>query len=201
MNSLRFRVRFVRWLPLVLLFLCTPAPARANETIRQVQEELRKRNLYFGDIDGRDTPQVTAALRTYQQRKGFPPTGALDDTTLRSLQLLPALPTLPAAASPSPAAVAPVAAAPPPWPDVTVLRSDEAAAPHPSRPPMARPPPPPRPAAASSSAARLEEARAFLNTYLHAGQSNDTAAEMPFYAEHVDYFNEGIVDQRFIEKT
>ena len=38
---------------------------RADEVMRQVQEELRKRNLYFGDVNGLHTPQVAAALRRF----------------------------------------------------------------------------------------------------------------------------------------
>jgi len=40
----------------LLLFLCAIALApiaRADEQTRQVQEELRKRHLFFRDIDGR----------------------------------------------------------------------------------------------------------------------------------------------------
>ena len=43
-----------------------------------------------------------------------------------------------------------------------------------------------------------EAVRGFLESYLRAGQTNDTAAQMPFYGERVDYLNEGTVDHRFI---
>ncbi len=43
--------------------------------------------------------------------------------------------------------------------------------------------------------------QAFIQAYLHAGQTNDTEAEMAFYADHVDYFDEGVVDRRFIRAT
>ena len=170
--------------------------------MRQVQEELRLRNLYFGDIDGRKTPQLSAALRSYQQRKGFSPTGEPDDTTLRSLNLLPALALTPAESnSSSPTPPPGLAAA---WPDITVLRSDEARR-APMRPvvatinvdptPLPAPGPPPAAARAAFTPAAMQ---AFIESYLHAGQTNDTDAEMDFYADHVDYFDEGVVDRQFI---
>ena len=216
MKTPRLFVRFVR-LPLLwllALLLCGVPPSRANETVRQVQEELRKRNLYFGDIDGRITPQVAAALRRYQKRKGFDPTGEPDETTLRSLNLLPALP-LTAEPHPAATAVPPLPGpASPPWPDITVLRSDAARRNPPlpgaddadgSPAPAAATPAPlpatpgPPPAAARRQRPTPDEVRAFLSRYLQAGQTNDTPGELAFYADHVDYFDEGVVDRHFIE--
>jgi peptidoglycan hydrolase-like protein with peptidoglycan-binding domain len=187
---------------------------RADEMTRQVQEELRKRHLYFGDIDGRFTPEVAAALRRYQERKGFAPTGTPDDTTLRSLTLMP-----------PPPAGHPVS----PLPDITVLRSDEALAGHeagdaaglsvkkdeetvpaalaasvatpastptptststPEAPAAVRPAQGPDPAAVG----------AFIERYLQAGQANDPPVELRFYGDRVDYFDDGLVDRRFIEE-
>src|SRR5207302_7400454 len=77
------------------LFFCTPA-VRADEQTRRAQEELRKRNLYFGDIDGRQTPETAAAIREYQRRKGFGATGEIDTVTADSLKLPPGnLPDVP----------------------------------------------------------------------------------------------------------
>ena len=128
-------------LPLLLL-LCVVGRLRADDTTRDVQEELRKRNLYFGDVDGRRTPQLIAALRHYQDHKGFPSTGEMDDETLRSLSLRPAQPmgfAPPAAAmsisNPNPASAGDASGSGntpaslqevtvPYWPDTPVLRSD-----------------------------------------------------------------------------
>ncbi|MDP9004854.1 MAG: peptidoglycan-binding protein [Verrucomicrobiota bacterium] len=70
---------------LVLLLLTVSGPARADEQTRQVQEELRKRYLFFRDIDGRATPDYSIALRRYQERQGFAQTGVADEMTLYSL--------------------------------------------------------------------------------------------------------------------
>ncbi len=200
---LRFSSRFAAWLLAAMWWCVIASPhARADETMRQVQEELRRRNLYFGDIDGCKTLQLSAALRSYQQRKGFTLTGEPDDTTLRSLNLLPALALTPAesnSSSPTPPPGPTVAHY---WPDITVLRSD-AARRAPMRPVAntdAEPvtPTPGPPPAAASVHFTPEAMQTFIESYLHAGQTNDTDTEMDFYADHVDYFGEGVVDRRFI---
>jgi peptidoglycan hydrolase-like protein with peptidoglycan-binding domain len=79
---------YVRTIVLVALLLVgATASLRADEGIRQVQEELRKRNLYFGDIDGQSTPELIGALKRYQQRKGFKVTGTVDGDTAASLHV------------------------------------------------------------------------------------------------------------------
>src|SRR5947209_11693176 len=100
-----------RFIACLLLLLSTVA-VHADEQVRQVQEELRRRNLYFGDIDGTATPELGNALRRYQARKGIEVTGAIDDATAASLDLQPR--------------AAKVQRAVAPLPDVPVLRSDSA---------------------------------------------------------------------------
>ena len=203
-NTLRSS-QLTQWLALgtLAVMCCLPLRARGDETTRQVQEELRKRNLYFGNVDGRRSEQVAAALRRYQQRKGFPPTGEADETTLRSLTLLPPAPRIAAITATPSADTSPESAGFFPWPDVTVLRSDEARrnpAPPDTEPiePSPTPSVAPPPASASVQRPGSDAVRAFVKSYLRAGESNDTEAQMPFYAEHVDYLNEGLVDRRFI---
>jgi peptidoglycan hydrolase-like protein with peptidoglycan-binding domain len=67
--------------------LATAIAVQADEMTRHVQEELRKRNLYFGDIDGQSTPELIGALKRYQKRKGFEVTGAVDGDTAASLHV------------------------------------------------------------------------------------------------------------------
>src|SRR5687768_5814925 len=54
---------FIPW----LLVLLSWTAAFGDEQVRRVQEELRKRNLYFADIDGKKSKEVTAAIRRYQE--------------------------------------------------------------------------------------------------------------------------------------
>ena len=218
-----FSVRFFRclltgWL---LVVACTPA-VRADDTMRSVQEELRKRNLYFGEVDGLSSPQVAAALRRYQQRKGFPMTGDTDPTTLSSLNLEgPAVAAIPTPSlSPSSPGVANVAvltttttlpSSSAPWPNLPVLRSDAArvgptppepettaADPDPAPTPHSAPKPPP--AAAFQRWPGSEVLHAFVEDFVHKGESNSSGAQSNFFADHVDYFNEGIVTRDFIDK-
>lgn len=96
---------------LLLLLSLSLQLAFADEQLRGTQEELRRRNLYFGDIDGRSTGETTEALRRYQARKGFTATGKPDHDTLRSLGLLS---KEPGEAPPKPLE----------WPAEPVLKSD-----------------------------------------------------------------------------
>ena len=83
----------------------------ADDQVRSTQEELRRRNVFFGDIDGKPSPEYTEAVKRYQKRKGIAATGQGDHDTLRSLGLLPRSPN-----------------EPPPkemeWPAEPVLKSD-----------------------------------------------------------------------------
>lgn len=196
-------------------------PLRGDEITRRLQEELRRRNLYFGDVDGRISAQLSAALHRYQERKGFPSTGEADTDTLFSLNILrpgetpPPRPDLAAGTRATNSPPAATATPPPldardggvPWPDVTVLRSDEARpAPSsgdtdPATAVAAASSPTPAPPPASTGMVHRptpEQVRAYLERYLQAGATNDPDAEMRFYGEHVTYYDEGLVDHSYI---
>ena len=144
--------------------LCLPLATRADEPTRAVQEELRKRKLYFGDVDGRETPSFLDAVKKYQERKGFAVTGRTDPDTLRSLGI----------SAPEEEML----------PDVPVLRSDRnvtatrtaAAAPAVSQPPPTR-----------------AEMVAWVRRYLEACMTPDVHDELGYYANSVDYFHHGTV--------
>lgn len=57
----------------------------ANDQVRRVQEELRKRHLFYGEITGEMSPSLSAAIGRYQERKGFARTGFIDLDTCISL--------------------------------------------------------------------------------------------------------------------
>lgn len=186
---------------LLSFLLASRSAVFADEQTRRVQEELRKRNLYFGDVDGRKTPELAGALHHYQERKGFTPTGDLDAETLHSLGLAPA-PT------PGRQAIAQASASPEQaLPDVTVLRSDtqRSGSPHlAAAATVAGSPPPPILEATESPSApdgRFPAAavREFIESYLRDAETNDLPAEMGYYGEPLDYFDHGIVDRPFVE--
>ena len=70
----------------------------ADEEVRKVQEELRKRHLFYGNITGEFSSGLTAALTRYQTKKGFARTGIIDSETRSSLGIID--PNLPAGTPP-----------------------------------------------------------------------------------------------------
>ena len=196
--------------------------ARADDQVRSTQEELRRRNVYFGEIDGAPSPELTAALKHYQARKGFAATGQPDAETLRSLDLLP---RQPGEAPPKELA----------WPREPVLKSDvtidvpraaesiaretgvspssiapaagEKGSPHSRGPRSARPAaladagdsaPPGRSRDRHAKPPAIGE---FINDYLKAAGRNDLHEEIRFYADHLTYFHNGSLDRRIVERT
>jgi hypothetical protein len=180
-----------------LFFLATffiPS-AVADEQTRRVQEELRKRHLYFGDIDGRTSAELAGALRRYQERKGFAVTGQIDPDTVNSLAA--AAPMLASATAQRPAQL----------PDVPVLRSDAA---RPVTEPEADPtteesasPSPAVPAPAESPARAQdlapERVQKLVEDYLRDAETDNVRAQTRYYADRVNYFDDGEVPRRFIE--
>jgi peptidoglycan hydrolase-like protein with peptidoglycan-binding domain len=77
---------------IIAIQLCLISSVRADEQVRQLQDELRKRNLFFGNPNGEFTPALSSALSRYQSRKGFPVTGRLDAETCSSLGITPITP-------------------------------------------------------------------------------------------------------------
>jgi len=113
---------------LCVAVLATTGAVQADETTRHVQEELRKRNLYFGDIDGESTPELISALKRYQKRKGFAVTGAIDGDTAASLHVestVAVADTSPPNEADLPIAPEPPAEAPPPAQDISPDRANQ----------------------------------------------------------------------------
>jgi len=215
--------------PLLCLVLALSSSAvQGDDQVRSTQEELRRRNIFFGDVDGRHTRELEEALKRYQSRKGLAPTGHEDRDTLRSLGL--------AARDPG---------EPPPkeleWPEEPVLKSDikiDVAAtaeqisttsgvslsslipdrvgtsslsrradnrrPSPSQQEASRPG---RPLAGGAGFSlnqngKLQtELTTYLRGYLQAVGHNRLENELHYYADHVDYLGNGVVDRRIIEQS
>lgn len=73
--------------------LLLPDEIFADEQVRRVQEELRKRHLFYANPNGEKGPALSIAVKRYQQKKGFPATGVIDSVTLSSLGISSALPS------------------------------------------------------------------------------------------------------------
>ena len=167
---------------LLLFLICTLASwnaAHADEETRQVQEELRKRHLFFREIDGRPSPEYSLALKQYQQRQGFAQTGRADEMTLYSLGI---------GEPPSPAEGRGD------LPDLPVLRSDAAV--HDETRPKAPPAPTKTQNAGDVATADIQN---FLRRYFDACQSPNPDDELAFYAQKVEYFDHGVVDRPYIK--
>lgn len=171
-------MREQRLILFLILVLASSSNVKADEETRQVQEELRKRHLFFRDIDGQPSMEYAVALKRYQQRKGFAQTGIADEMTLYSLGIgLPA----------------PPAEGPPILPDIPVLKSDLAL-------PEVRPRPAPVPTREQNAGAMAKaEIRSFLRRYFDACQSPNPQDELAFYADRVEYFDHGAVDRPYIQ--
>lgn len=167
---------------LALLVFGLPTLLRADELTRQVQEELRRRHLFFSEIDGRNTPDVVSALKRYQERQGFVQTGVADEVTLRSLGVVND-PTPPAEGG---AEV---------LPDIPVLRSDSKLPEMNALPPL----PPPTPNPANTKPISKAEAAEFVQRYLAACESPSINDELGFYSDRVDYFDHGVVDRQYVK--
>jgi hypothetical protein len=177
------------------IFLPLLGLARADETVRQIQEELRKRNLYFGNIDGNNSPVLTDALKRYQTRKGFSATGQVDKDTARSLHVR----TTTVAATIT-------------LPDVPVLKSDtESAMPASQRLALQKEaeekgddivptPPPPAESPAASQDLTPERVTKFVQDYLRDGEGPSIPDQLKYYAFPVRYFDHGTVSEPFVAK-
>lgn len=210
-------------LPITLIALSLSGTAvQAQDETRSVQEELRRRSLYFGNVDGRDSAELREATKRYQSRKGFAATGQRDRETLRSLGLVPR----------SPNEVPPTEMN---WPEEPVLPSDEkidtvaiaeslseetgiAPASVVSKEVARRRGVSSRPAPRiSGSAAPVvsgarkrtdsspyiapPELARFASDYLAAMSSDDIRRQLKFYADKVDYYRNGVIDRRIVEQT
>ncbi len=171
--------------------LALPCLLRADEQVRQVQEELRKRNLYFGNVDGQNTQELSAALKRYQKRKGFAVTGSVDPMTATSLHIQ------------TTTAVSRT------FPDMPVLKSDTASALSESqrlalqreaeeKPEPAPTPPPPAESPAPGQDIAPDRINKLIEDYLRDGETQDVPAQIKYYAFPVRYFDHGSVSEQFV---
>src|SRR3954447_20411907 len=63
--------KFLASLLSIVFQLFLIAPIFASDDVRKVQEELRKRHLFYGNPTGEITPSLTAAVARYQGIKVF----------------------------------------------------------------------------------------------------------------------------------
>lgn len=67
--------------------LCVAGVAHADQTIHSVQQALKEKGFYYGNVTGDKSAETTAAIRRYQIRSGLQVTGEINPETLQSLNL------------------------------------------------------------------------------------------------------------------
>jgi peptidoglycan hydrolase-like protein with peptidoglycan-binding domain len=65
--------------------LCAAGLARADQTIRSLQQTLKQQGFYYGQVTGEKSAETTAAIRRYQIRNGLKVSGEINEETVRSL--------------------------------------------------------------------------------------------------------------------
>ena len=215
-----FTVNMVFRSLLILVLLLSATLLSESAFVREVQDELRKRHLFYGDIDGKVTPQLKGALKRYQARKGFEPTGEIDAPTAASLRVRSAValaaaenqpPTeLQAQAQPAPGTTTVVSATGVTTAGQTASASEAVSTTEAAAELLAREtgqtwadlPVVPEPPAEAPTPAELtpERVNRFVETYLSDGETDDIGLQAWFYSFPVDYFNHGLVDQEFVVK-
>lgn len=182
---------------LTLALLVTLVPSSfADEATRRAQEELRKRNLYFGDINGQTNPELIEALKRYQTRKGFESTGQLDEETASSLKIQIATSNQ---------------NTPQPLPDVPVLKSDiarEMAEPDQAKldvetreePAPEKSSPPPAEFLTKAEQGQQNRITNFVQKYLHDAEGDDVNLQVSYYSFPVQYFDHGLASREFVTK-
>ncbi len=128
----------MKTLPALFAALLLATPTIAEPSLGDAQAALKTQGFYFGEANGQESAETTAALRRFQIRNGLKVTGKLNDETLAALGLAEAK-----APAPTPA---PVQQNPP-------SPAAEAAPPKPVREPMPEEVQPPRPPAPADTAA------------------------------------------------
>jgi peptidoglycan hydrolase-like protein with peptidoglycan-binding domain len=177
--------------------------------VAAVQSTLKERQFYFGEVTGKIDPETRAAVRRFQVHRGLPMTGEIDNATMQSLQ---------SASSETESRSIRGKAQETAQDDKEFLQNLEAnertapPASIPSRPrtesatTTQQPPPrrtpaenPPR-SEVSRALMSSEDADKFVRDYISAAEQPTPAREVSFYADQVSYFEDGLVNRRFVEK-
>ena len=76
----------MKLLPLLLLLsIFFGVAGWADDEMRNVQTELKNQGFYYGEVDGKFSPESSAAIKRYQIRNGLEVTGTLTKQTIESL--------------------------------------------------------------------------------------------------------------------
>ena len=189
----------------------------ADDNVREVQEKLREGGFFLGEIDGAYSTELAAALGRYQIRNGLPITGQLDLETSNALSVKPAVTanatsrerssetwrqlrkgehqkrndTRVARSAGTNETISSRTGMPP-------QESSSLPAPIPNAKPASAPPAP----AHSSSANDIgtERVRDYVGAFVLAGLDPQVGAEAEFFADRVQYYDEGTIGRENIRR-
>ena len=155
----------------------------ADSQIAAVQESLRERGFYYGEINGEESNETAAAITRFQVRSGIEVTGELNEETLRSLGLEASQPLEPNAEGQS-------------RPRIEAWRAlreqdrkflEQITSSQPA-------------AETREQILKSTQIQDFVAGFVVAGISENVEAELQFYAEKADYYDNGLVSKDFIKK-
>ena len=216
-------MRFV--LLAVAISLSLAGLVRADDNVREVQTKLSDEGFYFGQIDGAYSSDLSAALSRYQIRNGLPITGQLDAETSKALGAKPAVGPSTAASeqssetwrglrkrerrtSTSSRRWEPVATeareTSSPTDDETPPTATET--PQQTTPVEARTsaettqPASAPPATASANEFSTDRLRDYVAAFVLAGLDKSVGAEAEFFADRVNYYDQGVMDREKIRE-
>ena len=197
----------------------------AEENVRAVQTKLADEGCYFGEIDGAYSSDFSTALSRYQIRNGLPITGQLDAETSKALGAKPAVGPSTAASEQSSetwrglrkrerrtstsarrSETAATEARETPSPPDNETPPTDTETPQQTTPVEARSsaettqPASAPPATASADEFSTDRLRDYVAAFVLAGLDKNVGAEAEFFADRVDYYDQGVMDREKIRE-
>jgi peptidoglycan hydrolase-like protein with peptidoglycan-binding domain len=186
----------------------------AEQNVRAVEEKLRDAGLYFGEMDGAYSSELAAAIGRYQIRNGLPITGQLDEETSKALGAKAAVTTSASDRAkssdtwrrlrmgerhpPNNAEVRPSPEVEPSQAPVASAQSSPGsndATIQPETQPIGSPS-----TERSTPNIGTERLRDYIGAFVLAGLDPHVGSETDFFAEHVQYYDEGVIGREKIRK-
>jgi peptidoglycan hydrolase-like protein with peptidoglycan-binding domain len=181
----------------------------AEENVRAVQTKLKESGFYQGEIDGAYGSELAAALTRYQIRSGLPITGQLDVETSNALGAKPAVAASASTREQSSETWQRLRGSDKEFPGKTIWRAPSVTA---NNSGTASPSPPSvvenkpgsnAPATAGGPQAadiNRERLRDYVGAFVLAGLDPNVGSEADFFADRVQYYDEGMKDREKIRK-
>ncbi len=191
---------------LFAIFLCGIPSATADDNIRAAQARLKEGGFYFGEVNGTASSDTSAAITRYQIRNGLQISGQLDAATAKALGVVSTKTAAPS--SPAPPAdsdtwrrlrksdqefLENLKAKSPPAPTATA----PAVA---STSPLTTAPAAPDSPYEATLVLSKERLRDYVGAFVLAGLDTQIGAELEFFGDRVNYYDEGMVAREKIRR-